>query len=231
MSYFFVFDGVDGAGKSTQIQNASRFLRELGLDVVVTREPGGTPMAEEVREIILKPRVEEVDPDAEMLLAYAARKQHLVRSIIPQLAAGKTVLCDRFSSSTYAYQVCGNGADRDLYDSLEASIVSGPGAPSGYLIFDLPPSVSAQRVDVRGGKDRMEQNEAAFFERARNGYSEFSRRQEARIPGSVRSIDAAGSVSQVAAQVEAALSHFLQRGLGAGMTAAPAHAQFSPMRR
>jgi dTMP kinase len=210
VSYFFVFDGVDGAGKSTQIKMAADFLTGMGFDVVQTREPGGTPMAEEIRGVMLSPRSEKVDPNTEMLLAYAARQQHLTERIIPELEAGKIVLCDRFSSSTYAYQVCGNGADKDLFGSLEESIIHGIASPTGYILFDLDPEVSAQRVDSRGAKDRIEKNEEDFFERARSGYQEFFRKQESRSPGSVKMIDANGSISEIKSLVEAGLSELLQ---------------------
>lgn len=181
---FIVFDGMEGAGKSTQVQAIARWLTDRGHEVVVTREPGGTPMAEELRAIIKRDGHEPMDPVTEVMLMWAARRQHVKELIMPALDRGKIVLCDRFIPSTLAYQVYGRGLPQDVaFDPFLNMTLCGGGIgeslegalPDLTVILDVPPEVSAERVHNRGTPDRFEQEDLAFFERVRGGYRAYRR--------------------------------------------------------
>jgi dTMP kinase len=163
---FITFEGIDGAGKSTHIEPAAARLRRAGRSVTVTREPGGTELAEALRETILhKP----MDGITETLLVFAARRDHIARIITPALARGEVVLCDRFTDATFAYQGFGRGQDLALLDHLEAAVQAGL-QPDLTLWFDLDPEVAAQRRAEARAADRFEAEDLAFFERVRAGY-------------------------------------------------------------
>lgn len=167
---FITFEGVDGAGKSTNLEAAAAHLRALGEDVLVTREPGGTPLAEAIRRLLLTPTDEPLDARAELLLMFAARAQHLEQVIRPALAAGQWVLCDRFTDATYAYQGEGRGLPPAWIAAL-VEIVHPDLQPGATLFYDLPAAAAAARQAVReGALDRIEQENAAFFRRVRAGY-------------------------------------------------------------
>ena len=140
---FVTFEGIEGVGKSTQVDLAARWLREQGIDPLVTREPGGTPLAEDIRHLVLKPRTDRLPPAAELLLMFAARAVHLETLILPALQAGRWVLCDRFTDATFAYQGGGRGFDLDVLAQLEDWVQSGR-QPDLTIWFDLP----AQTVTV-----------------------------------------------------------------------------------
>ena len=166
---FISVEGVEGAGKSTNIALLVERLQSAGLQVVRTREPGGTPFAEAVRELLLAPRSEPVDATAELLLMFAARAQHLNSLIKPALAQGKWVVCDRFTDATYAYQ----GGGRELGFAAVAvleKLVQGEFRPHHTLFLDVPTRQGMARVASRGTPDRFEQEREAFFERVRNSY-------------------------------------------------------------
>ena len=163
---FITFEGIDGAGKSTHLEAVAQHLRERGAVVVSTREPGGTPLAERVREIFLH---ESADVLTEALLAFAARRDHLRRVIEPALAAGQTVLCDRFTDATFAYQGGGGGAAPAQLEQLENWVQQGL-QPDLTLWFDLPPATAAQRRAQARAADRFEQRDLDYFERVRAGY-------------------------------------------------------------
>lgn len=194
---FITFEGIDGAGKSSHIQPLAAWLRERGAEVVLTREPGGTALAELLREQLLH---QPMDALTEALLVFAARRDHLQRVIEPALAAGRTVLCDRFTDATFAYQGSGRGFDVQLLTQLEAWVQQGR-QPDLTLWFDLAPELAAQRRGAARSADRFEAQDIAFFERVRQGYEARAAAQPQRF---VR-IDAAPAPPQVWAQVCAAL--------------------------
>ncbi len=172
------FEGIDGAGKSTQIDRLEARLREAGLEVVRTREPGGTPVSEIIREVILN---EEMTLKTETLLFFAARAQHVDEVIRPALARGAWVLSDRFTDATYAYQVGAKGFSGEDCEALEAWTL-GDFKPFKTVLFDLAPEVAAKRRQVRAGDtDRFEREETAFFERVRNAYLDRARRDPSRF--------------------------------------------------
>jgi dTMP kinase len=194
---FITFEGIDGAGKSSHIQPLAAWLRERGAEVVLTREPGGTALAEALREQLLH---QPMDALTEALLVFAARRDHLQRVIEPALAAGRTVLCDRFTDATFAYQGSGRGFDVQLLTQLEAWVQQGR-QPDLTLWFDLAPELAAQRRGAARSADRFEAQDIAFFERVRQGYEARAAAQPQRF---VR-IDAAPAPPQVWAQVCAVL--------------------------
>ncbi len=163
---FITFEGIDGAGKSTHIDAVAQRLRAAGARVVCTREPGGTPLAERLRELVLH---EAMDTLTETLLVFAARRNHLQQVIEPALALGDTVLCDRFTDATFAYQGGGRGADVGVLGELERW-VQGTLQPDMTLWFDLPSEMAAQRRAQARAADRFEQEDLRFFERVRAAY-------------------------------------------------------------
>ncbi|MBK6510908.1 MAG: dTMP kinase [Haliea sp.] len=166
---FINMEGGEGVGKSTNLGFLENFLRGNGVDVVVTREPGGTRLGEDIRDLLLQLREEPVDPTAELLLIFAARAQHIAELIEPALAAGKWVLSDRFTDATYAYQCGGRGVKRETVAQLEA-LVQGALRPDFTLLLDAPVSIGMRRAQKRGDLDRFEQETLAFFERVRSAY-------------------------------------------------------------
>ncbi|RZI85020.1 MAG: dTMP kinase [Rubrivivax sp.] len=195
---FITFEGIDGAGKTSHVNELEQRWRDAGRDVVRTREPGGTPLAESLRELFLH---RPMDALTEALLVFAARRDHLVTVIEPALARGAWVLCDRFTDATFAYQGAGRGFDLALLTALE-TWVQGNRQPDLTLVFDLPPSVAAGRLSQARAPDRLESEDRAFFERVRQGY-------QARVdatPARYAVIDAAGTPGAVAEQVQVALS-------------------------
>lgn len=168
---FITFEGIDGAGKSSHIAGVVDLVRAHGLNVIATREPGGTPLGEKLRELLLN---EAMHPETETLLMFAARREHLVQVIEPALARGDWVICDRFSDATYAYQGGGRGLDKGKFADLE-QWVHGHLQPDLTFLFDLPPSVAGERISAQGRKlDRFEQERADFHVRVRLAYLERS---------------------------------------------------------
>jgi dTMP kinase len=194
---FITFEGIDGAGKSTHIDAIAERLREAGATVLCTREPGGTVLAERLRELILHAPM---DALTEALLVFAARRDHLAQVIQPALARGASVLCDRFTDATFAYQGGGRGFDAGVLAQLEHWVHPGL-QPALTLWFDLPATVAADRRAAVRSPDRFEQQDVAFFERVSAGYRERALADPARF---VR-IDALLPAPQVAAQIESAL--------------------------
>lgn len=190
---FITFEGIDGAGKSSHIQAVAEALRAQGTELVLTREPGGTPLAEQLRALFLH---QVMDPLTEALLVFAARRDHLTQVIEPALARGATVLCDRFTDATFAYQGAGRGFDLAVLATLEQWVQQGR-QPDLTLWFDLPPEVAAERRAAAREPDRLESEAAAFFERVRAGYA--ARQQAA--PGRVQRIDAHQPLAAVRADV------------------------------
>lgn len=193
---FITFEGTEGVGKSTQLANAADALRSLGVDVVVTREPGGTPMAEAIRELLLAPRDEPVDETTELLLMFAARAQHLNTRILPALEQGQWVLCDRFTDATFAYQGGGRGVSRERIALLE-NLVQGELRPDRIILLDAPVETGMKRARKRGELDRFEQEAVSFFQRIRDTYLDRAQADPARY--SV--VDAGASIEQVSASI------------------------------
>jgi dTMP kinase len=194
---FITFEGIDGAGKSSHIEHLAGWLRERGHTVVVTREPGGTPLAESLRELILH---RPMDAMTEALLVFAARRDHLRCAIEPALTAGHTVLCDRYTDATFAYQGAGRGFDRTVLAALETWVQQGR-QPDLTLWFDVSPAVAAQRRAAARAADRFETEDLAFFERVRAGYAQ----RQAADPGRFELLDAAASLPEVRVMLLAAL--------------------------
>jgi dTMP kinase len=185
---FITLEGGEGAGKSTQTRRLAAALRSAGLDVVETREPGGSPGAEEIRRLLTTGEPARWSPMAETLLHFAARSDHLRRTIRPALNAGRWVCCDRFADSTMAYQGYGHGIDRDFIDSL-ASAVLGDLRPDLTLVFDLPVEQGLARAAARAGhEDRYEKMDRNFHDALRQGYLDIA----ARNPERCVVIDASG---------------------------------------
>lgn len=175
---FITFEGIDGAGKSSHIAGVVGLLRAHGLNVIATREPGGTPLGEKLRELLLN---KAMHPETETLLMFAARREHLAQVIDPALARGDWVVCDRFSDATYAYQGGGRGLDKNKFADLE-QWVHGHLQPDLTFLFDLPPSVAGERITAQGRElDRFEQEQADFHIRVRLAYLERSAASPQRI--------------------------------------------------
>lgn len=204
---FVTVEGVEGAGKSTQLEYIRDFLEAAGKPVVMTREPGGTPFAESVRELLLAPRPDAVAADAELLLMFAARAAHIEECIRPALSRGNWVVCDRFTDATYAYQGGGRGVSHERIKVLEDFVQQGL-HPDMTLMLDAPVDVGLARARSRAGApDRFEREDIAFFERVRQVYHD----RVAAEPNRFVVIDAARSVEDVRVDVEAALARLLER--------------------
>ena len=201
---FITLEGPEGAGKSTNREYLAERLRAEGIDVVLTREPGGTPLAERIRELLLAPSDETMCADTELLLVFAARAQHLDQVIRPALARGAVVLCDRFTDATYAYQGGGRGLSQARIATLE-TFVQGALRPDLTLVFDLPVEVGLARASARGRLDRFEQEGRAFFDAVRSTYLERAQAQ----PQRYRLVDAAQTLEQVQVQLDALLPQLL----------------------
>jgi len=200
---FLTFEGIEGVGKSTQVAALSTTLAARGIDHVVTREPGGTPLAEAIRGLVLKDREEPMPPMAELLLMFAARAVHLNNHIEPHLRAGRWVLCDRFTDATYAYQGFGRGLSLARIRDLE-TMVQGTRRPDLTLLLDVPVEVGLMRSRQRDAgmtADRFERERQEFFERVRAGYLSRAGTE----PERMAVIDAAASIEAVTARVTAVL--------------------------
>jgi dTMP kinase len=200
---FLTIEGIEGVGKTTQVARLSQALAARGVAHLVTREPGGTPLAENIRDLVLRPRPESLPPVAELLLMFAARAVHLANHIEPNLRAGRWVLCDRFTDATYAYQGGGRGMNEADIHNLEL-LVQGARRPDLTLLLDLPVAVGMQRARQRDAgthRDRFERERADFFERVRAAYL---RRAHA-APGRIAVIDAAAPEADVAQRITAVL--------------------------
>jgi len=196
---FITFEGIDGAGKSTQIAAAVAWVRSQGFDVVQSREPGGTPLGEKLRELLLH---ESMHLETEAMLMFAARREHLAQVIAPSLARGEWVVCDRFSDASYAYQAGGRGLPRDKFTALE-SWVHPDFQPDLTFLFDLPPALAAQRLQSgRENTDRFEREQRDFFERVRDAYLE----RAASSAGRIVVIDADRTPDVISAHVLAVLA-------------------------
>jgi len=202
---FITLEGGEGTGKSTNMAFVEGLLREAGVDVVVTREPGGTPLAERMREILVSHAEEPLPPVAELLLMFAARSVHLENRIRPALASGRWVLCDRFTDATFAYQGGGRGLDEALIGFLE-STVQRELRPDLTLLLDADPALGLERAGARGAADRFEAEQLGFFQRVREGYL----RRAVDEPGRFRVIDAGRPLSEVQRDIRHHVNNFLE---------------------
>lgn len=167
--YFITIEGIEGVGKSTNIATITEYLRSKGIEYIVTREPGGTSLAEKIRDLLLEVDAEPISELSELLLVFAARAQHIETLIKPALKNGSWVICDRFTDATFAYQGGGRGLDREKIRLLQ-SMVQDQLNPDLTIILDLDPEVGMQRARKRGGLDRFELEELEFFDRVRQAY-------------------------------------------------------------
>jgi len=198
MSKFITFEGVDGAGKSTHLAWFADALRQRGHDVIVTREPGGTPLGEQLREILLN---QPMNIGTEALLMFAARLEHIEQVIKPALRAGKWVVSDRFSDASFAYQGGGRGLDWDKLSLLERWVHPDL-QPDLTLFFDVPVEIARQRLTNNASLDRFEQEQADFFERVRAGYH----RRVNQNPQRYVVIDAAQTINEIKGKLEVIIS-------------------------
>ena len=200
---FVTFEGIEGVGKTTQVARVSRALASRGVAHVVTREPGGTPLAENIRDVVLTARDETLPPTAELLLMFAARAVHLANHIEPNLRAGRWVICDRFTDATYAYQGGGRQLSAEPIRELE-SMVQGVRRPDLTVLLDAPVEAALARAAARNAgaaADRFERERGEFFERVRNVYLT----RAAAEPNRIALIDATQSVDEVSACILAEL--------------------------
>ena len=203
---FITVEGTEGVGKSTNIAFIKQWLTQAGCDILVTREPGGTPLAEEIRDLLLTNRREKVDATAELLLMFAARAQHLNTLIEPALASGQWVLCDRFTDATFAYQGGGRDLDLQTIANLEA-LVQGDRQPDMTFYLDIDVAEGLERARQRGELDRFEQEDITFFEKVRDSY--LNRIQQ--YPDRFIVIDASRSLADVQAAIGQALDQALRQ--------------------
>ncbi|MCK9530552.1 MAG: dTMP kinase [Gammaproteobacteria bacterium] len=201
---FITLEGLEGSGKSTNLAHLKARLEAAGKPVRVTREPGGTPIGEQVRELLLDHRNDGMHPDTELLLMFAARAQHLQQVILPALEAGTWVVSDRFTDASYAYQGGGRGMPEERIAALEA-FVQGGLQPDLTLVLDLPVATGLERAGKRSAPDRFEREQAEFFERVRAVYLARARRWPARY----RVIDAGRPLPEVMAQLDAVIDEVL----------------------
>ena len=204
--FFLTLEGAEGVGKSTNIEFITQYLEQRGIDYVLTREPGGTQLGEKIRELLLAVHEESMSELTELLLVFAARAQHLEKIIEPALAAGKWVVCDRFTDATFAYQGAGRGLSMETIGELE-SMVQGELRPDLTLILDLDPEIGMQRASNRGELDRFEREQMSFFRHVRQGYLDIAQAE----PERCTVIDAAKSLEDVKLDLLAALEQGLSK--------------------
>jgi len=210
MALFITLEGIEGSGKTTQLRTLAERLRQRGMRVRTTREPGGCPIADAVRDILLHPANSALVPRAELLLYAAARAQHVDEVILPALKGGETVLCDRFTDATVAYQGHGRGLDMPLIAELN-TLAAGDLVADLTLLLDMPAEDGLRRARRRGAttqgnrEDRFEQESLEFHRRIREGYLAIARREPR-----VRIVDARGSEAEVAARIDAAVNAFFE---------------------
>ncbi len=189
---FITLEGTEGVGKTTNLTFIQQWLEQKKIPLTVTREPGGTPLAEELREMLLQKRDEPVDASAELLMIFAARAQHLNQVIRPALERGEWVLCDRFTDATFAYQGAGRGLSLAMIETLE-SLVQGQLRPDLTIVLDIDVETGLERASNRAALDRFESEEVDFFHRVRSGYQA----RVMRAPDRYRVVDAGQSLEDV----------------------------------
>ena len=206
-AWFISFEGIDGAGKSTHIEGLAQWFKSRGHVVTLTREPGGTPLAEKFRELALH---ESMDPLTEALVMFAARREHLVNVIEPALARGEVVLCDRFTDATFAYQGGGRGFDWHVLKALEQMVQKVPASalrqPDLTIWFDLDPAVAAQRLSTARVPDKFESQPQSFFQAVRDGYAKRMQESPSRFAQIAADQSREGVWSEVLKAIELAYS-------------------------
>lgn len=205
---FITVEGIDGSGKTCNLAFIKTLLTQAGKPVLCTREPGGTPVGEEIRDILLRKRTPAMDAFSELLLLAAARAEHLTRQIRPALARGEWVLCDRFNDATYAYQGGGRCLDLTTLHTLE-TLIQGELQPDLTILLDLPVETGQARSKLRQSQDRFDQETLAFFQRVRATYLE----RAAIYPERIRVIDAACSLNAVQTAITQVISGFFNSKL------------------
>jgi len=194
---FISIEGVEGAGKSTQVSFIQDYLTSLGKTVVVTREPGGTELSEKIRNLLLEPSPNSMDNDTELLLMFASRAEHVSKVINPALHRGEWVLCDRFLDATYAYQGAGRGIQRQRIQQIADWTLKGL-TPDLTLLFDLPVELGLERVlERKGGMDRFEQEKINFFKKIRKSYLKSAKAE----PNRIKIVDASLSITKIQKQL------------------------------
>lgn len=201
---FITFEGIDGSGKTTQLERCSKFLLQAGYDILITRNPGGTELGQEIRNMLLH-YPDYVSPNCELLLYLADRAQHMEQVIFPGLAEGKIILCDRHMDSTMAYQGYGRGLDLKQIETLNAIATQGK-KPDLTFLFDGEPEILQKRVHHRGKADRLEQEALAFHQKVREGYRTLADKEPERIK-ILNALDTADKIQKV---VENYLMDYLQ---------------------
>ena len=197
---FITIDGVEGAGKSTQIDFIRDYLSNKGINVILTREPGGTELGEKIRELLLSPETKSMHSETELLLMFAARNEHIHRKIMPALAQGDWVLSDRFTDASYAYQGGGRGLDINRIAQLEQWVLQ-DFTPDMTLLLDVPVELGMSRIESRGKKDRIELEAMDFFNRVRESYIDRSKQ----FPDRIKLIDSSQTVEFTTQQIKAVL--------------------------
>lgn len=201
---FISFEGVEGGGKTTNIQYIAEKISDAGHDIILTREPGGTKLSEAIRELLISKDFPEMHSNTELLLMFAARSEHLNTVILPAIDQGKWVLCDRFTDATYAYQGGGRGIAKQTIETLE-SLVQGTLKPDYTFLFDLEAEIGLARAQSRGETDRFEQQHIDFFNRVRNQYLEMAESEANRY----RIVNAQFDLQTVQSQINTLLSDIL----------------------
>ncbi|MFK7794459.1 MAG: dTMP kinase [Gammaproteobacteria bacterium] len=201
---FITLEGIEGSGKSTQLNFVIDYLQNNKIEVVSTREPGGTLVSEKIRDVLLDNELPGMHMDTELLLMFAARVEHVKKVIEPALDSGKWVVCDRFYDATYAYQGYGREIDIKRIDALKDFSIRGL-APDLTLLLDVTLEVSMDRVTKRGNKDRFEHEKMDFYKKVRDGYLTIANNNPARVAA----IDATGSIEQVQAAIQIKLDELL----------------------
>jgi len=202
---FITIEGGEGAGKTTAVSYIEQFFRQADIPLLLTREPGGTQLGEQLREILLTPSDRPICPEAELLMMFAARAQHLQQVIMPALARGEWVLCDRFTDASFAYQ----GAGRELGEARVGQLetwLQGEFRPDCVILLDIDPAQGMQRVEKRGDQDRFEQEAMEFFQRVRQAYLQ----RASQAPDRYRVIDAGQTLAQVQQQLRYHLEDLTQ---------------------
>ena len=205
-NYFITLEGIEGAGKSTAVRFLAEYLRKFNIDFILTREPGGTEIAEKIRRVILDHYQEKMHPDTEMLLYFAGRAQHLNQVIIPALQRGQWVICDRFTDATYAYQGGGRGLSQEKISILEQWVQSDL-RPDHTLLFDVTVTTGLSRIKKNRYLDRIEKEEEFFFEKVRNCYLERAGKELDRF----HILDANKNPEEVSQQIENILKKLINK--------------------
>lgn len=203
---FVTLEGIEGTGKTTNLRFLAEYLHQHDIPLLITREPGGTPLADDIRHFLLSEHKEQIDPEAELLLIFAARAQHINKVIRPALAAGKLVLCDRFTDTSYAYQGAGRDIPREKIETLEKIVQEGL-KPDLTILLDAPAEIGRERIQERKKADRFEMESNKFFNKARRAYLKMAQDE----PNRFRVVDASQPLTDVQRQMLEALQPCLAK--------------------